>query len=295
MPSRTLSSAMEGRMLVRRDFNTSVLEWSMPHLDFRRKLIFEMTAKTGSIVINTGFPQTFRHSDCEGSIPSGRMVSFEKLLVNHLSVHFFEVVAAISLCVSARCSPRAWHVGKVNIKRSGRALWALVSADNLQCFHTLADTQTWWTIYVLVHGGNCELRMIIISAVWYQTLSHGRNHASQWQHTNRLKRGGASLYRSKVRYWQNLIDANGKVNGDRWGLGYICSPALCIPYGMTTTAWQALRIVHFSPWNTTKTPRFNGIPEKGYKLTFHHRLLIGPFNICMKEEILSLKGGGWVE
>lgn len=51
------------------DFSVKVLEWCMPHADFRMRRIWKMTAKTGLVVLSPGSKPTFLYLAWEWSIP----------------------------------------------------------------------------------------------------------------------------------------------------------------------------------------------------------------------------------
>lgn len=58
-----------GNMVVAGDFNAKALEWGMPRPDTRGRLILEMAARTGLLVLNDGIVTTFRRPGYAETIP----------------------------------------------------------------------------------------------------------------------------------------------------------------------------------------------------------------------------------
>ncbi|XP_039951405.1 uncharacterized protein LOC120768698 [Bactrocera tryoni] len=60
---------IEGQLIIARDLNARAVEWGMPNTDSRGKIILEMTARLGLIVLNTGNATMFRRRGCEETTP----------------------------------------------------------------------------------------------------------------------------------------------------------------------------------------------------------------------------------
>ena len=66
---------VETRVVVAGDFNARALEWGMPRQNSRGRLIMEMTARLGLVVLNTGSTPTYSRPGFGESIPDVCMAS----------------------------------------------------------------------------------------------------------------------------------------------------------------------------------------------------------------------------
>lgn len=65
----------EGGVVVGGDFNARAIEWGMPQTNTRGRLILEMAARSGLVVLNVANTPTFRRAGQEGSIPDITLAS----------------------------------------------------------------------------------------------------------------------------------------------------------------------------------------------------------------------------
>lgn len=119
----------QGKVVVAGDFNARALEWGMPHSNTRGRLIMEMAARTGLLVLNEGNVTTFRRPGYGETIPDVSFASETTAPLIHKwrvledytgSDHqyiAFEIADRTQQRVGAGQNAHRWNVAKMDTQK----------------------------------------------------------------------------------------------------------------------------------------------------------------------------------
>lgn len=243
-----------GQIVVAGDFNARALEWGMPQPDTRGRLILEMAARTGLLILNVGSTSTFRRPGYMETIPDITFAS--EALVPHIqgwrvmedycgSDHqyiTFEVGSRPQY--ESRSKPGRWNLTKLNaaIFRNELDKGMQHMAENMTG-NRRSVTEALVSSTMRLITSACELAMPRRKprhdkrpAYWWtseiaelrrmclalrrkaqRALNRPEANRMSAEHKHARKQLRRAINQSKARCWKELVE---DIDRDPWGLGY---------------------------------------------------------------------------
>lgn len=240
-----------GPLLIGGDFNSHAQEWGSRCTNTRGRMVLDMTARMGLMIMNSGSVATFRRPGCEGTIPDITMVSegIARRLLNwtvledytgsdHQYITYSLEDNIPTNRSSSTTSTRRWNVTKLNkemllnklaqnhnlndriydarntVRNTMRTIREACneSMPSLGTKHS-KDAVYWWTDEI------SNLRRACLRCRRKYTRAR-RTHAaiSEGEEYKRAKKDlKYAILTSKKQKWEEL---RSDLNNDPWGLGY---------------------------------------------------------------------------
>jgi hypothetical protein len=248
-------AAMSGHLVVAGDFNARALEWGMPNPDTRGRLILEMAARAGLLVLNSGSVTTFRRPGYTETIPDITLAS------EALAPHAHNWMVMEDYCgsdhqyiqfeigrrqrIDTPVKPHRWNLQRLDVERFMEELTKgrrqIAESSSGMNGRAAAEAVVASTMGLI--SSACEASMPKRkprhrkpSAYWWTAeiaaarktcLASRRKaqRATDRTEANRLSAEHKSakkllrrmIKQSKARCWKQLIE---DIDGDPWGLGY---------------------------------------------------------------------------
>lgn len=305
-----------GQMVVAGDFNARALEWGMPNPDTRGRLIVEMAARAGLIILNSGATTTFRRPGYTETIPDISLASeglvpyiqgwrvMEDYCGSDHQYILFEVGCRSRN--NPQDKPCRWNLQRLDFERF-KAELAKGEQQVVRRMVTdgLPATEAMVSFTMDLINSACEASMPKIkprqgkpSAYWWtpeiaeerkkclalrrraqRATTRAEANSISAEHKYAKKQLRRTINQSKTRCWNTLIE---DIDGDPWGLGYkIVTKKL--------GAQKPICMMDDSITETIVSSLFPSHPERSVSY-FGHNIEVPLFSVVeLERTILSMK------